>query len=233
MCAQVTPWNYPMVMAVWKFAPAIAAGNTVVLKPSDTTPVTTLLLAEIAAEFLPPGVLNVVCGDRDTGRALVAAPDAAAGLDHRLDPGRHGGRRGGRRRPQAGPPRAGRQGAGRGLRRRRHRGGRRRHRRRRLLQRRPGLHGGDPGAGAASGSPTDFTAALAEAAAKHPGRRAGRHRGVLRAGQQRRASWPGCTASWTATPDHAEVRHRRPPDRRPRLLPRADRRGRTAASATR
>ena len=74
VCAQVTPWNYPMVMAVWKFAPAIAAGNAVVLKPSDTTPVSTLLLAEIAAEFLPPGVLNVVCGDRDTGRALVVHP---------------------------------------------------------------------------------------------------------------------------------------------------------------
>ncbi|WP_283138262.1 gamma-aminobutyraldehyde dehydrogenase [Rhizohabitans arisaemae] len=69
---QVAPWNYPMMMAVWKFAPAIAAGNTVVLKPSDTTPASTLLLAEIAAEFLPPGVFNVVCGDRDTGRALVS-----------------------------------------------------------------------------------------------------------------------------------------------------------------
>jgi betaine-aldehyde dehydrogenase len=68
---QVTPWNYPMMMAVWKLAPAIAAGNTVVLKPSDTTPVTTLRLAELAADILPPGVLNVVCGDRDTGRALV------------------------------------------------------------------------------------------------------------------------------------------------------------------
>jgi len=74
VCAQVAPWNYPMVMAVWKFAPAISAGDTVVLKPSDTTPVSTLLLAEIAAEFLPPGVLNVVCGDRDTGRALIAHP---------------------------------------------------------------------------------------------------------------------------------------------------------------
>ncbi len=71
VCAQVTPWNYPMMMAVWKFAPALAAGNTVVLKPSDTTPVTTALMAEIAAEFLPPGVFNVICGDRDTGRALV------------------------------------------------------------------------------------------------------------------------------------------------------------------
>ena len=72
VCAQVTPWNYPLMMAVWKLAPALAAGNTVVLKPSDTTPVTTIMLAEIAAEFLPPGVLNVVTGDRDTGRALVA-----------------------------------------------------------------------------------------------------------------------------------------------------------------
>jgi betaine-aldehyde dehydrogenase len=74
VCAQITPWNYPMMMAVWKFAPALAAGNTVVLKPSDTTPATTLLLAEIAAEFLPPGVFNVVCGDRDTGRRLVSHP---------------------------------------------------------------------------------------------------------------------------------------------------------------
>src|SRR5215212_12061554 len=71
---QVTPWNYPMMMAVWKIAPALAAGNTVVLKPSDTTPVTTLRLAELAADILPPGVLNVVCGDRDTGRALVEHP---------------------------------------------------------------------------------------------------------------------------------------------------------------
>jgi len=71
VCAQVTPWNYPMMMAVWKFAPALAAGNTVVLKPSDTTPVSTLLLAEIAAGIFPPGVFNVICGDRDTGRALV------------------------------------------------------------------------------------------------------------------------------------------------------------------
>ncbi|MEQ1873285.1 MAG: aminobutyraldehyde dehydrogenase [Ilumatobacteraceae bacterium] len=72
VCAQVAPWNYPMMMAVWKFGPAIAAGNTVVLKPSDTTPATTTLLAEIAAEFLPAGVLNVICGDRDTGRAMVS-----------------------------------------------------------------------------------------------------------------------------------------------------------------
>jgi betaine-aldehyde dehydrogenase len=73
---QVTPWNYPMMMAVWKFAPAIAAGNTVVLKPSDTTPASTVRMAEIIqeADALPPGVFNVVCGDRDTGRALVEHP---------------------------------------------------------------------------------------------------------------------------------------------------------------
>ncbi|MCX2954544.1 gamma-aminobutyraldehyde dehydrogenase [Lentzea sp. NEAU-D7] len=72
VCAQVAPWNYPLMMAVWKIAPAIAAGNTVVLKPSDTTPATTVMLAELVADLLPPGVLNVVCGDRTTGRALVA-----------------------------------------------------------------------------------------------------------------------------------------------------------------
>ncbi|MGA1260935.1 MAG: gamma-aminobutyraldehyde dehydrogenase [Ilumatobacteraceae bacterium] len=77
VCAQVAPWNYPMMMAVWKFAPAIAAGNSIVLKPSDPTPAPTVLLAEIAAEFLPAGVFNVVCGDRDTGRTMVAHPTPA------------------------------------------------------------------------------------------------------------------------------------------------------------
>ncbi|MET4060943.1 betaine-aldehyde dehydrogenase [Arthrobacter sp. UYP6] len=69
---QVTPWNYPLMMAVWKVGPALAAGNTVVLKPADSTPGTTLLLAEIAAEFLPAGAFNVVLGDRTTGQSLVA-----------------------------------------------------------------------------------------------------------------------------------------------------------------
>ena len=77
VCAAVTPWNYPMMMAVWKWAPAVAAGNTMVLKPSDTTPASTLLMAEIMSEFLPDGVFNVVCGDRDTGRALVEHPTPA------------------------------------------------------------------------------------------------------------------------------------------------------------
>ncbi|MFF2051677.1 gamma-aminobutyraldehyde dehydrogenase [Leifsonia sp. NPDC058194] len=71
---QVTPWNYPLNMAVWKFAPALAAGNTTVLKPSDTTPLSTLLLAEVAAEFVPAGVLNVVLGDRSTGAAMTENP---------------------------------------------------------------------------------------------------------------------------------------------------------------
>jgi betaine-aldehyde dehydrogenase len=71
VCAQVTPWNYPMMMAVWKWAPAIAAGNTVVLKPSDTTPVSTVLMAQIMSEFLPDGVINVVTGERKTGALLV------------------------------------------------------------------------------------------------------------------------------------------------------------------
>jgi betaine-aldehyde dehydrogenase len=71
---QIAPWNYPFMMAIWKIAPALAAGNCLVLKPSDTTPVSSVLLAEMAAEFLPPGVFNVVCGDRATGRAIVTHP---------------------------------------------------------------------------------------------------------------------------------------------------------------
>ena len=71
VCGAVTPWNYPMMMAVWKWAPAIAAGNTMVLKPGDSTPASALYMAQLMAEVLPDGVFNVVCGDRDTGRALV------------------------------------------------------------------------------------------------------------------------------------------------------------------
>ncbi|WP_433511419.1 gamma-aminobutyraldehyde dehydrogenase [Nonomuraea sp. CA-143628] len=74
---QVTPWNYPMMMAVWKIAPALAAGNTIVLKPSDTTPASTLKLAEILGEVLPAGVFNVVTGDRETGALVVGHPTAA------------------------------------------------------------------------------------------------------------------------------------------------------------
>ncbi|MEU2656259.1 gamma-aminobutyraldehyde dehydrogenase [Streptomyces sp. NPDC007325] len=77
VCAQVAPWNYPMMMAVWKFAPALAAGNTVVLKPSDTTPASTVLIAEIIGSIVPKGVFNVICGDRETGRAMVEHPTPA------------------------------------------------------------------------------------------------------------------------------------------------------------
>ena len=68
---QVTPWNYPMMMAIWKYIPAIAAGNTVVLKPSDTTPMSTVRMAELIGDILPAGVFNVITGDRETGRLLV------------------------------------------------------------------------------------------------------------------------------------------------------------------
>ncbi|MDT3395755.1 gamma-aminobutyraldehyde dehydrogenase [Streptomyces sp. B1866] len=82
VCAQVAPWNYPLMMAVWKFAPALAAGNTVVLKPSDTTPASTVLIAGIVGDVLaglghPRGVFNVLCGDRDTGRLMVEHPAPA------------------------------------------------------------------------------------------------------------------------------------------------------------
>src|SRR4051794_24246851 len=71
---QISPWNYPMKMADWKIGPALAAGNTLVLKPAETTPVTTVMLAAIAAEVLPAGAFNVGCGDRETGQAVVALP---------------------------------------------------------------------------------------------------------------------------------------------------------------
>jgi betaine-aldehyde dehydrogenase len=73
---QVTPWNYPLMMAIWKIAPAIAAGNTVVLKPAETTPITTLRFAELTADILPRGVFNVVSGPGEpTGEALIGHPD--------------------------------------------------------------------------------------------------------------------------------------------------------------
>ncbi len=74
--ASIAPWNYPLMMAAWKLGPALAAGNTVVLKPSEQTPLTTLALAELAAEILPPGVVNVVTGRGPTvGAALVRRPE--------------------------------------------------------------------------------------------------------------------------------------------------------------
>jgi 1-pyrroline dehydrogenase len=69
---QIAPWNYPLMMAIWKIGPALAAGNTCVLKPSEQTPLSTLRLAELAAEIYPPGVLNVITGDGRVGAAIVA-----------------------------------------------------------------------------------------------------------------------------------------------------------------
>ncbi|HEX4421326.1 MAG TPA: gamma-aminobutyraldehyde dehydrogenase [Kofleriaceae bacterium] len=74
--ASIAPWNYPLMMAAWKLGPALAAGNTVVLKPSEQTPLTTLALAEIVSQILPPGVVNVVTGRGPTvGAALVSRPE--------------------------------------------------------------------------------------------------------------------------------------------------------------
>jgi betaine-aldehyde dehydrogenase len=88
---QVTPWNYPLMMAIWKFAPALAAGNTVVLKPAETTPMTTIRLAEMAADVLPKGVLNVVTGPGNpTGEALINHPDVdMLALTGSVDTGKH------------------------------------------------------------------------------------------------------------------------------------------------
>ena len=88
---QVTPWNYPLMMAIWKFAPALAAGNTVVLKPAETTPMSTLRFAELAADILPAGVLNVVTGPaQPTGEALINHPDVdMLALTGSVDTGKH------------------------------------------------------------------------------------------------------------------------------------------------
>jgi acyl-CoA reductase-like NAD-dependent aldehyde dehydrogenase len=76
VAGQVIPWNFPLLMLAWKIAPALAAGNTVVLKPAETTPLTALLFAEICQQAdLPPGVVNIVTGAGATGRAIVAHPD--------------------------------------------------------------------------------------------------------------------------------------------------------------
>ncbi len=88
---QVTPWNYPLMMAIWKFGPALATGNTVVLKPAETTPITTLRLAELASDILPKGVLNVVTGPGEpTGQALISHPDVdMVGLTGSVETGKH------------------------------------------------------------------------------------------------------------------------------------------------
>ena len=75
---QIAPWNYPLMMAIWKIGPALAAGNTIVLKPSEQTPLTALLLARLAGEIFPAGVLNVITGDGEpVGAGIVRHPDIA------------------------------------------------------------------------------------------------------------------------------------------------------------
>jgi betaine-aldehyde dehydrogenase len=88
---QITPWNYPLMMAIWKIAPALAAGNTIVLKPAETTPVTTVRLAELAADILPAGVLNVVTGRGEpTGQALIVHPEVdMVSLTGSVETGKH------------------------------------------------------------------------------------------------------------------------------------------------
>ena len=175
VCAQVTPWNYPMMMAVWKFAPALAAGNTVVLKPSDTTPVSTLLLAEIAAEFLPPGRVQ---RDLRRPRHRPGAGRARHPADGRRSPARCGPgmevAQAAADGPQAGPPGARRQGAGRGVRRRRHRDrARAGDRRRRVLTTRARTAPPPPGCWPAPGIRNRSDRRARRAAAAAP-RRAGR-----------------------------------------------------------
>ncbi len=138
---QITPWNYPLMMAIWKIGPALAAGNTIVLKPAETTPITTVRLAELAADILPRGVLNVVMGPgRPTGQALLEHPDIdmvslTGSVEHGQACGAYG-----RRLAQARSPRARWQGSGGRVRRRQPPIGPADDRSHRLLQRRTGLH---------------------------------------------------------------------------------------------
>ena len=215
------------MMAVWKFAPALAAGNTVVLKPSDTTPVSTLLLAEIAAEFLPPGVFNVVCGDRDTGRALVAHPTpqlvsitgstragmevaAAAAPDLKRTHLELGGKAPVVVFDDADIAAAAEAIAVAGL-----------------LQRRPGLHRGHPGAGRPAACYDDFVAALTEQA-RDTKTGAPDDEDVLYGPLNNANQLARVTGFVDRLPDHAPLHDRRRAGRRAGLLLRADRRLRPA-----
>ncbi len=140
VCGQIIPWNFPLLMLAWKIAPALAAGNTVVLKPAEFTPLTALAFAEICREAgLPRGVVNIVTGDGATGRGPGATSRHRQGRLHGIDRGRPPHPAGDRRLGEEAQPRTRRQVALHGLRRRRprRRGGRRggRH----LVQPGPGL----------------------------------------------------------------------------------------------
>ena len=119
VAGQIIPWNFPLLMLAWKIAPALATGNTVVLKPAETTPLTALLFCDVLRQAeLPPGVVNIVTGDGRTGAALVDAPGRRQDRVHRLDRGRQGDPARARRHRQEADARARRQGGEHRLRRR-------------------------------------------------------------------------------------------------------------------
>ena len=135
VAGQIIPWNFPLLMLAWKIAPALACGNTVVLKPAETTPLTALLFCDVLRQAeLPPGVVNIVTGDGRTGAALVEHPGRRQDRVHRLDRGRQGDPAPARRHRQEAHARARRQGREHRLRRLRARPGRRGDRQRHLLQ---------------------------------------------------------------------------------------------------
>ena len=203
---QIAPWNYPLMMAIWKIGPALAAGNTVVLKPSEQTPLTAIAAGRVCAEHLPEGRAqrdhrprragrrrrscairtSTWCRSPATSRPARRSPSAAAGH------------------AQARAPGAGRQGAGDRVRRRGPRGGRGGRQGRRLLQRRPGLHGGDPRL-AGREVHDDVVSGLAEAAEGAQDRRPveERHRaGPARVGSASASAWRD---SWSARPATREI----------------------------
>ena len=140
VCGQIIPWNFPLLMAAWKVAPALAAGCTVVLKPAEQTPLTALRMGELALEAgIPEGVLNVVTGDGETGAALVDNPGVDKIAFTGLDGGRARDRREGGQGPEARDARAGRQVPQHRAARRRSRGGDQGQLPGDLLQHRPGL----------------------------------------------------------------------------------------------
>ncbi len=140
--AGIAPWNYPLMMAVWKLGPALAAGNAQIMKPAEQTPLTTLRFAELAQDILPPGRAQRHHRRRGAGRRRArAAPGRRARLAHRRRGDRQDDRAERRRHAQARAPRARRQGADGRARRRRSGAGRRGGQDRRLLELRPGLHG--------------------------------------------------------------------------------------------
>ena len=135
VAGQIIPWNFPLLMAAWKIAPALAAGNTVVLKPAETTSLTSLMLAEIIQEAdLPPGVVNIITGAGATGAALVNHAGRRQDRLHRIDRSRQADSALAGRNEEETDAGAGRQSAEHRLRRRADRSGRRRHHQRHLLQ---------------------------------------------------------------------------------------------------